>query len=270
MITLLGPDGLLARGIEKELKARGVAHQRILSAENLPDQKLGHVVCTTIPPGNGAPPPFAEVQALEMAVSTASYTSFLYLSTIEVYRNLTKGWVEDAQIPVQVAPKADTDILHALTCESVALAGGARCRVARLSCLYTDEGETTCGLTDALDIALRTKRLELSARQMRGCDYLSFENAVGVMISICESGTERIYNVASGYNVSGSEMAESLKRLAGVELAPIQGMDAGAIPAVDTKRIQTEFKFVGTNFVRDLPNLIRARAKSVYSSTGAA
>lgn len=262
LFSVFGANGFVGARLCAELEARGHDMRRIFR-DNWPSHgtDLGHVIFTIGMTADFRTKPFetveSQVSTLARALRDYRYQSFLALSSTRVYRG-TASTREDATL--SLSPVNPDDLYNATK-----LAGEALClalpdpkiRVARLSNLYGWPGPSQSFLASVLDEAVATGRVHFRTGPASAKDYLDIESAVRALIGIAEHGRERLYNVASGANVSNAEIAAALER-EGVKTGFEPGAPEPDFPSIDVSRLQREFEITAPSLIKRLPLLLEA------------
>lgn len=237
MITVLGASGFIGSHLVRHLAQSGLEHQAP-ARDELPEQ-LGHVIYCIGLTADFRERPYDAVEAhvakLLEVVRHGRFESLLYLSSTRVYRR--GGGREDDDLRVNPSQADDLYDLSKLTGEAVALSlpNG---RVARLSNVY-GEGQTDTFLASVLSEAKERGAVELRTALASAKDYVSVHDVVPLLVRIALHGRERIYNVASGVNVTHAELVAAI----GCRATAQNGAPAVVFPAIDITRVRTEFGF---------------------------
>ena len=125
------------------------------------------------------------------------------------------------------------------------VAGRGRARVARLACVYQGPQDADGFLPALLRQVLAARsagveRVEVSSSPYFARDYVHLDDVVDALIRIAVSGRQRVYNVASGVNVSNADLFEYLARRWGCVVQPLLHSVPSAVPQVDIERLCSE------------------------------
>jgi nucleoside-diphosphate-sugar epimerase len=85
------------------------------------------------------------------------------------------------------------------------------------------------------------------------------------LIAIATSGKERLYNLASGINVSNDQLAETLRRMTGCAVEYSQPAPSIIFPRIDISRLRAEFDLPTSRVLDDLPQLIESYRRNLES-----
>jgi nucleoside-diphosphate-sugar epimerase len=198
----------------------------------------------------------AHVCVLNSVLRGAQFDSLLYLSSTRIYQR-TAETSEDTMIGVDPANPSDLYNISKLMGESACLAmGSPLIRVARLSNLFGRGSSPDSFLPSLVRSAIHEKRIALQTSLESAKDYLSVEVAAKLLVDIASAGQQRIYNVASGTNVTNRAISEALQTLSGCEVAVEPSAATIIYPLIDTRRVQNEFPFKSRSVTDSLPNLV--------------
>jgi nucleoside-diphosphate-sugar epimerase len=260
--SIFGANGFVGARLCSELEARGHELRRIFR-DNWPSRgtDLGHVIFTIGMTADFRTKPFETVESqvgtLSKALQDYRCQSFLALSSTRIYRG-ANSTAENARL--SLAPDNPDDLYNAtkLAGEALCLAlPNPKIRVARLSNLYGWPGPSQSFLASVLDEAVATGHVHFRTGPASVKDYLDVESAVRALIAIAEHGQERLYNVASGRNVSNGEIAAALER-EGVRTGFEPGAPEPNFPSIDVSRLQREFGITAASLIERLPLLLKA------------
>lgn len=263
--TILGDRGFIGSHMVRHLRQQGIeciTPGRDLSS--LKKKPLGHVVYAI-----GLTADFryrlhetvdAHVALVNDFLERYDFESFLYLSSTRVYGvGETK---EDSPILVQPGNPDHVYNLSKLTGESICLAQAhIGVKVARLSNVYgkgdVSENFLTSLMRDAVNGELTFRTAQWSEK-----DYISVSDVVELLTKVVIAGEERIYNIASGTNVSNQALAETLKQHTGAKMQFEENAPGLKLPAINTERIQRDFDFKAQRLLQNLPYLLEGFQKT--------
>jgi len=248
LFTIFGATGFVGSHLSRRLEVHG--HQvRAVGRSGWPPHgaNLGHVIYAIGVTADFRSRPIDTVEAhvcrLVEVLRSYSFESFLYLSSTRLYRDASSTQ-EAAMIAV---PPGDPERLY----DATKVAGEALCltlpfptlKVARLSNLYGPRNHTDNFLSQVLAEGRKTGSIVIRTGPDSTKDYLHVEDACAALIEIATKGRQRIYNVASGFNVTHRELAELLGQHAGIK-ASFSANEADVIwPRIDMTRFATEFSW---------------------------
>jgi nucleoside-diphosphate-sugar epimerase len=259
MITILGASGFIGSQLAKKLETGGAEYQAIGRSDSLPRTNLGDVIYCI-----GLTADFrsrlldtveAHVCALLELIRNHEFDSLLYLSSTRVYLGADST---DEDQPLRVSPLNAEDVFNLSKAlgESIVLNSGRNTRVARISNVYGPDFHSENFLSSIIRDAVGRGKVVLRTAPESAKDYVSVAGVVDGLIQIATRGRERIYNLASGVNVTHRELAGKLSALTGctIEFAP----DAPVVsfPPINIERMRREFAFAPASVLDDMPNLI--------------
>jgi nucleoside-diphosphate-sugar epimerase len=266
LFTILGGGGFIGSRLAAALDARGL--QCWVPARDDPavfQRPLGHAIYCIGLSSDFRTRPFDTVEAhvclLTDVLKRARYESFLYLSSTRVYLRAPSG---DERETLLVNPNEPEDIfnLTKLTGESVCFATANPCvRVARLSNVIGNDFGSNNFLFSVLRDALRTGQVTLQTTPDSAKDYIGIDDVVGVLPDIALAGRHRLYNVASGINLSNQQVLEQVQRLTGCTLSYAADARRIVFPPISIARIAQDFGFEPKPILNMLPALAEAFRK---------
>lgn len=273
--TVIGASGFVGRHLAERLRSSGhdvAAPQRGEACAREP----GHVVYCVGVTADFRSRPYdtvtAHISYLADVLGRVRPLSFLYLSSTRVYGH---SQTSEETTRLALSPSDPDDLYNATK-----IAGEALClaqpndavRVARLSNVYgpaMDAG--TRPRDDFLAAVIReamSGKIVLRTALDSEKDYIAVEDVVRAIERIALYGRHRLYNVASGRNITHRAIAERLATLTGCKIAVQPEAPKVAYPPIDTLRIASEFRdgdrWSPAGLLERLPELIAAlRAPSL-------
>lgn len=266
-ITVLGASGFIGSHLVTALKARGAEHIALARTDSLPKQNLGDLIyCIGLTADFRAQPletVEAHVCTLRQVLESCEFDSVTYLSSTRVYGKSIETTEESDSLPVNPDEPDELYNISKLMGESLALSSGKKARVVRLSNVYGDDFSSRNFLTTIIDEAISKHKIVLRTAPESAKDYVSVDDVVRVLLEIVARGSERLYNVASGENLTNAKLAAAIRKITGcsIEFAP----DAPCVtfPQIDIARIRSEFDFEPRVLLDDLSNLIASYRAAV-------
>ena len=242
--TVLGAGGFIGGHLAAHLRAAG--HRVATPDRAAAPAKVaaGHVIYCIGRTADFRRRPFdtmdAHVSVLLDLLRAGRFRSVLFLSSTRVY-GIGGGGREDE--PIKVDPNRPDDLYNISK-----LAGEALCltdprptvRVARLSNVYGAGMPAENFLSQVLDAAAKGC-LEIGEAPESSKDYIAVEDVCRALERIARSGAERLYNIASGVNLTHGELAAALARATGTAPRFRAGAATRAFPRVDTTRLSALF-----------------------------
>ena len=259
MITVLGASGFIGSRIVKRLETLGHEHRAVRRDDALPSGSLGHVVYCIGLTADFRSRPLDTVDAhvckLLEVLRAGEFESLLYLSSTRLY-NGADSTAEET--PLRIAPLDGSDLYNASKAmgESLVLHCGRPARVARISNVYGADFASDNFLSSIIRDAVTRNEIVFQTAADSAKDYISVDNVAGSLIEIATSGKERIYNLASGSNVSNGELAEQLHALTGCAIQFSQPSPRVTFPPINIDRLRAEFDFQPSRVLDDMPQLV--------------
>lgn len=267
MLTVLGASGFIGSHLVNSLRAEGIQHDAPARGDDLAGRHLGHVVFCIGVTADFRSRPFDAVEAhvcrLLDVVKNCSFESLTYLSSTRVYRSGDGPAREGDYIFMDPQRIDDLYGLSKATGEALVAARGGAVRSARLSNVYGADPETGTFLASVIGQAITEKHVHLQTSLESAKDYVSIEDVVNLLPRIASAGTQPLYNLASGHNVTNLELMTRLAELTGCSFDVAPGAPTAVFPSISIERLVTEFAFTPRRLVEDLPALIEAYANHV-------
>jgi nucleoside-diphosphate-sugar epimerase len=264
MFTIFGAGGWIGSAMARRASACG--HEvRAVMRNKWPSNKesLGHVIYAIGLTADFRDQPLATAQAhvaaLVRALESFRFDSFLYLSSTRVYLNAS-ATVEGAALSVR---PAEPDNLYNIT----KLAGEAVClslptptiRVARLSNVVGLGDHSNNFLSAVLAEARQARTVMIRSSPDSEKDYIALDDVTALTEAIALRGRHRIYNIASGRNVSHRLIGDLLRRHTGVSVNFISDAPRVSFPQIVIERVRSEFDLDPTPFEAIFSDLICER-----------
>jgi nucleoside-diphosphate-sugar epimerase len=248
--TILGAQGFIGSHLAEQLVQSGHEVTRPARGETLP-REPGHVVYCVGVTADFRSRPYETVTAhisyLADILGRVRPLSFLYLSSTRVY----KGGASGAETATLALRPTDPEDLYNAT----KIAGEALClaqpndtvRVARLSNVFgagmdADHRPRHEFLAAVTREAVRTGKVTLKTALDSEKDYVAIEDVVRGIERIALHGQHRLYNVASGRNLTHRAIFDRLVELTGCAVVVEHGARNVLYPQIDTLRIAGEFR----------------------------
>jgi len=261
-ITILGGQGFIGSRLANWLHQRGhevfVPHRD----EHLVGRQLGSVVYAIGVTSDFRQRPFDTVAAhvcrLNEVLRDCDFETLTYLSSTRVYHGL-QG-IADENSPLMADPQRPDELynISKMAGESLALASGRPTKVVRIANVYGLGDTSSNFLASVIREAATTGFVTLETGPESAKDYVAVDDVVRWIEHVTLDGKHRLYNLASGENVTHRALALALSRVtdAKIDFAP----DAPAVihPPISTDRLVAEFRARPRRLWDELPNLVAA------------
>lgn len=200
----------------------------------------------------------AHVCSLINYLQNTKYESFLYLSSTRVYHKAIET-SENSELTVTPLSSGDLYNISKLMGESLCLSfGQSNVRVVRLSNVYGYEYPSVNFLSTLIRDALVNNKIILKNSMASSKDYISINDVVRLLPQIALSGKERIYNVASGNNISNEAIMRQIKNITGCEIEVIPKAKTVIFPIIKNSLVAKEFGYQPSSLLESLPTLIQS------------
>lgn len=184
----------------------------------------------------------AHVSYLAKILAQANFSALLYLSSTRLYDNTDKPIVNEND-SLQLDPKNPRHIydLSKALGESLCLhATTKQTYIARLSCVYSHELHSPGFLPSLIKSAREQNLLTLEASLASARDYIHINDVIKSCLAILNSGRERIYNVASGINISNANLFHYIEQNTNCQIRASHN-EAPPSPIINIDRLRNEF-----------------------------
>jgi nucleoside-diphosphate-sugar epimerase len=261
MWTILGSSGSIGRRLVSHLKANGgTPYTPGRLDSDLYKRPLGHVIYAIGLTADFRQRPYDTVEAhvslLAKLLQLGDFNSLLYLSSTRVYARAPSGR-EDTPLPVLTQDASDLYNLSKLMGESLCLRDArAGVRVARLSNVVGGEGADSANFLPSLIRESQCGRIVLQTAPDSVKDYIHIDDVVELLLSIAESGRERLYNVASGVQTTNRQLTDLLSMHSGCSVEVDHGALKASFTPIDISRITSEFNFEPRPMLANLIGLL--------------
>lgn len=251
--TILGANGFIGSNLVHYLRAQNlevIAPDKGFSPSEA--QGLGNVIYSIGLTADFRQRPFDTVEAhvcrLREVLHTGNFESLLYLSSTRVYAR-SQSTSEDSLLSVQPADRSDLYNLSKLTGESLCLAlDNPRVRIVRMSNIVGRTASSNNFIDQLVQQALTEKRIELQTSLQSEKDYLFIDDLLPLLIEIATHGKQRIYNVASGFNVSNQVITDIIAKRSGCRVEVKGNAPTWSFPAINVDRTRAEFHLQPAEF----------------------
>jgi nucleoside-diphosphate-sugar epimerase len=245
--TVLGASGTIGRKLSAHLRATGHAVFSPGRGEDLYSRPLGHVIYAIGLTADFRQRPYETVQShvslLAELLQNGNFESLLYLSSTRVYGRATTG-SEDSLLTVLSKDPSDLYNLSKLMGESLCLQDSrTSVRVARLSNVVGGDDPESLNFVPSLVREARSGRIVLQSAMDSVKDYIHIDDVVELLPRISALGAERLYNVASGIQMTHTQLTAELAVQTGCIVEVISGAPTLSFAPINIDRIRAEFDF---------------------------
>ncbi|CDH47289.1 putative NAD-dependent epimerase/dehydratase [Candidatus Contendobacter odensis Run_B_J11] len=262
--TVLGATGFIGSHLHCYLEKQG--HNVLTPPRNAPwifTEPLGHILYCIGLTADFRNRPFDTINAhvcyLAEILSRSHFDSLLYLSSTRVYLNAASG-SEDERLIVNPLELDDLYNLSKLTGEALCFRD-PRARVVRLSNVIGSGSQSPTALQAIISAIHTNRRVVLHTTLDSEKDYIWLDDVVKMLPVIATNGREKIYNLASGVNLSYYAILQALRTLAEftIEISPkAQRLN---FPQISITKMQRQFDFSATDILPFLPSLMIDKGK---------
>lgn len=266
---VLGSSGFVGSHLAAFLRGQG--HTVLMPGRNDPAvfaEELGHAIYCIGLTADFRSRPFDTVRAhvcyLAEILEKSRFESLLYLSSTRLYGGAGSA---DEEAVLQADPQNPGDLynLTKMTGESLCFScGRADVRVARLSNVYGADFKSENFLSSIIRDAVKYKHVVLRSSLESAKDYVGIDDVADILPRIAVAGRHRLYNVASGANVSNGALLQRLAELAGCTVSVEAGAPVLRFPKIDTQRIRDEFSFAPRSVLDGLDELVNSYRKDLH------
>jgi nucleoside-diphosphate-sugar epimerase len=264
--TILGASGFVGSHLVASLLRSG--HE--VFAPSRDDKSifgvpLGHAVYCIGLTADYRSRPFDTVEAhisiLNALLRDGVFESLTYLSSTRVYLGGTEG-AETERISVSSLDASDLYNITKLAGEAICFASArANVRAIRLSNVIGLDTGSSNFVFDICREALKG-HVRLRSDLASAKDYIGIDDVTDLLPRIAASGKERLYNLASGIQVSHQVWLAELARLTGCTFEAESGSPLTIFPAINIARIQTEFGYRPRSVTDYLPRILESLTSS--------
>lgn len=259
--TVLGASGFIGSHLVRYLKQEG--HDCFVPArdEDVSTRNLGNVIYCIGLSADFRTKPFETIEAhvccLVDALQRYSFDSFVYLSSTRVYG--AREDIAHEEDVIQNRPLVFSDLynISKIMGESACFAAGNKnVKVTRLSNVYGYDSQSENFIFSLIRDALKKGKIVLNTTRDSSKDHISVHDVVKMLPLIATRGKHKIYNVASGQNVSAGLIVDRLRDLTGCAVEVAGNAERICFPSMHIGRIKEEFGFQPSSILDDMENLI--------------
>jgi nucleoside-diphosphate-sugar epimerase len=245
--TVLGATGFIGHHLTVALRSSGlpVCCPDRSELHSLAKKNLGHVFYS-LGGDNWAEDPFGAIDAhfghLRRLLECCEFQSLTYISSTRLYLGAADGR-EDCPLLFDYRDPGRFHNALKLAGETLCLASDRpEVRVVRLSNVIGFAPRGISFIPVLIRNAFRTGEMKLWIARDSAKDYIAIEDIVSILPRISESGQCRLYNVASGKNITAASIVACIEAITGAKARWHKGQTV-IFPAISIDRVQKEFHF---------------------------
>jgi nucleoside-diphosphate-sugar epimerase len=261
-ITVLGASGFIGSALVKRLEETKVEYLAPGRDETLTSRQLGDIIDCVGLTADFRSRPFETVEAhvchLARVLRDCEFDSLVYLSSARVYQRQNTPASEEDSLQVSTSDQEDLYNISKIMGESLALASTKKIRVVRLSNVYGNDFTSQNFLSSIIMEAVSKGHVTVRNTPDAEKDYVSIHDVVSALIKIAREGQQRLYNLASGMNVSNETLLLKIRELTGCEIDFDSAAEKKSFAPIRIDRIRAEFGFRPRYILDDLDDLIRS------------
>ncbi len=263
--TVFGSTGFIGSNLVHYLKTLGVDVFTPPRGNFSFTRDLGHVVYCIGMTADFREKPFDTIRShicllLEIFEKT-NFDSFVYLSSTRVYSRATSSH-EDSVLGAVPCDPEDLYNLSKMMGESVCLSSKLHnVKIIRLSNVYGSDFQSKNFLFSIIRDAVSNKKIILKTNPASEKDYINIKDVVEIIPKISVEGKHKIYNVASGQNISHKEIVDYLRKKTGCLLEVEPNSKQVIFPRIDISRVQNEFGLSPSSLLSNLSDLTASYLK---------
>lgn len=259
--SVFGASGFIGGHLVRALQ--GLGHQvHVVPRDHVPtrDEMFGHAIYAIGLTADFRQRPFDTIEAHVSKVNeflrAGRFESFTYLSSTRIYGNGTDTR-EDAMLSVQPSNYSDLYNISKLAGEAICLGSGLDgVKVARLSNVIGPNEAGSDTFVGALCMEASRGAIRLQTALSSSKDYIWIDDAVSLLIAIASRGTHRVYNVASGAQISNDQWARAIQSRTDCSVSVLENAPDISFPPIVVDRIRAEFAYSPSGVLAHIDDII--------------
>lgn len=263
--TIIGGSGFLGAQVLKEFELAGY-RCHVPSRDQIPSLKGKQLGVVLFCAGYGRCESVEEkakvvdgnFNLLSWIMQNCSYERLVYVSSTRIYMG-QENTNEDSDCLIGNSDSRKLFNLSKLAAEELCKSD-ERCFVVRPSNIYGTALSSPLFLPSIARDAIKNKLVRMFVSPDYSKDYVSVVDVATGMLSLAgaEEPLYKIYNVASGENVSAGQIAESLVSSTNCDIEWIENGNDDYFPVTDIRRIKSEFGFSPSSVLDDIDSMVQS------------
>ncbi len=260
MYTIFGSSGFIGREIIKKLKQKKIRVFKPKKNVFKFSKNLGHVIyCVGSDDWKDKPKKgyFSNLGHLQKIVHNNNFKSFIFLSTTRLYLNSNKNVTEKDNIFVKPDDINYYYNILKVASESLILNIKKNIIVLRLSNVFGNNFNSPLLLPTLIRNAIQKSKINISISVSSTKDYILIDDVINLIFKIQKKNKFKIYNIASGKNISLKKIIQIIKRETNCKVFTKNQNVKIKEPIISVNQIKKEYNFKPSlNIENHLPKLI--------------
>lgn len=257
--TILGAGGRIGQALVASLRGCQAIDRAGLPAFLASGRPAGHIISCIGLTGDFRTRPLATAEAhvgiTARVLARGGFNSFLYLSSTRVYARAATT-TEDAALSVNPTDPSDLYNLTKLAGEALCLSDPRpSVRVVRLSNVTHPDPDPDTFLGQVMREGYARGQVLLRQGPGSAKDYIACADVAALLPRIATEGRYRLYNLASGQNVTHATIAARLRARHGWDIAFAPGAPEIIFPPITISRLTSEFAPALSDPLPDSPTM---------------
>ncbi len=261
MITVLGASGFIGSSLVQLCKQKGFeVCAPVRGDPDLFNKSLGDVIYCIGYTSDFRKHPLetmeAHVSLLVNFLKSARFDSFLYLSSTRVYEGASSA-TEPSMLSVNPNEPDHIFNLSKLAGEAACLSqSNQKIRVARVSNVVGRDFNSDNFLFSVLRDVITKHKVTLHTTPDTAKDYIWVDDVLDLILNIVRFGNKRIYNVASGKNISNLKLLERARQVLNFDFTFSKEARRIVFPEIEITQSIDSFGFKPSPVLDKLESLI--------------
>ena len=194
---------------------------------------------------------------LSYLLERANFEKLIYISSARIYVNQLNS-AEDADVSISSYDDRKLFNLTKLTAEELCLLSGLNICIVRPSNVYGLAVDSNLFLPSIIRDAINHKLVNMYVSPEYEKDYVSVLDVVDIVtkLTLKQNFEDKIYNIASGQNVSAGSIAQILQQETGCDIVWNSSQAKETFPIIEIDKLKKQFCFKPRNVLDDLQNMI--------------